>query len=287
MIRRHHVILLGAVAVAVAACGGGAATLHPAHVLPEGRVSAGAGVSSTFQLGEGKTAVDALNAAPTGSPAEEEQRTVDGVLATALFAPGLAPWVGARAGLGGHNEAGATYTGRSIRLDARHAFSDEHFALSVGAGASGILMHPRSNPPEAAASTDVGGRFTEDAKDASATGFGFDVPVIVGYRSAPSIAQVWAGGRVGLERVRADLPLDSSVPTDQPARASGTRVYGGGLVGLSVGVKPVWISLQLDVNYQSISGNVSFPGAAAQPASRDASFQGLSLVPTGAVIGNF
>lgn len=271
------------------ACGGGAATLHPAHVLPEGRVSAGAGVSSTFAFGEGSSAIDRATATTVGTAPQEEQRFLNGVVSSSLLAPGLAPWVGARAGLGAQNEAGATYTGRTIRLDGRHAFGNDKVALSVGAGATGVLMHPRSNPPEAATTdpTAPGGRFTGKTSDVTATGYGLDVPVIVGYRSAPNIVEVWAGVRAGFERIRADLALDSSTAGSEPARASGTRLYGGGLVGAAIGVSPVWVALELDVYYQSLSGHVDFPGSAGQPSERDTTLSGVTLVPSGAIIGKF
>lgn len=277
-------------ALGVVACGGGAATLHPAHVLPEGRVSAGAGVSSTFAFGSGASAIDRTQGSAVGTAPEEEQRFLDGVVSSSLLAPGVAPWVGARAGLGGHNEAGATYTGRTVRIDGRHAFESDSFALSIGAGASGILMHPRSHAPDAAATTDPtapGGRFSGTPSDVSATGFGLDVPVIVGYRSSPSIVEVWAGARAGFERMRADITLDSSTAGSEPARATGTRLYGGGLVGVAVGVSPVWVALELDVYYQSLSGTVKLPDSAGAPGERDSSLSGVTLAPTGAVIGKF
>lgn len=246
-------------------------------------------MSSAFAFGEGSSAINRANDTTIGTQAQEEQRFLDGVISRSLLAPGLAPWIGARAGLGGHNEAGATYTGRTVRIDGRHAFGNDSVALSVGAGASGVLMHPPSSGPNAASSdsTAPGGRFAGKVSDVTATGYGLDVPVIVGYRSTPSIVQVWAGARAGFEQIRADLTLDSSTAGSEPARASGTRLYGGGLVGAAIGVSPVWVALELDVYYQSLSGHVDFPSSTGQPSERDTSLRGVSLVPTGAVIGNF
>ena len=57
----------------------------------------------------------------------------------ALLGPGISPWVSARVGLPHANEAGLTYTGRSLRLDGRHAFSlGGAWALSLGLGASAV-----------------------------------------------------------------------------------------------------------------------------------------------------
>lgn len=274
-----------AVPLFLSGCGGGAATLHPAHTLPEGRVSMGAGLSSTFAFGDGARAAEGSSSKAGATGGEEEKRFIDEALARSLLAPGLAPWVSARAGLGARNEAGLTYTGRSVRVDARHAFQTDTLALSVGAGASGILMHPTAQYEGGAPAG--AGRLAGRADDVSANGFGVDVPVLVGWRSTPQIAEVWAGARLGFERLAADLALTESRGGDAPARAAGTRLYGGGLVGFAVGVRPVRVALELDVTYQALSGSVHFPGGSGSPTDRDTSFSGLTVVPTGALIGKF
>src|SRR6185369_12120360 len=87
-------------------CAGGGPLLHPAHVLKPGEVQVGAGLS-------GQIALRVLPSVTAGE-AELQRLTV---------APGVAPWAGARVGIAGSNEAGLAYTGRSIRLDGRYAFS--------------------------------------------------------------------------------------------------------------------------------------------------------------------
>jgi len=39
------------------------------------------------------------------------------------------------------------------------------------------------------------GRIPNGAPDLSANGYGFDVPVVVGWRSTASVVQLWAGAR--------------------------------------------------------------------------------------------
>lgn len=281
-VRRFRSLAALAPPLLVAACGGGAATLHPAHVLPEGRVSAGAGASGQFVFGSGESAIERGRAAG-GAGAAAEQELLEGAVSNAALGPGLAPWVGARVGIGGHNEGGLTYTGRTARVDARHAFGSDAVALSVGAGASALLLHPGSHPPSLL--TPTAGRFTGAASDLSATGFGLDIPVIVGWRSTASIVEAWAGARVGVEHASGFLAL--AAPAGGEAHVSGERWYGGGLVGAAIGIRPIWVAFELDVAYQRLSAGADFPGTSGAPSRRDVSLVGVTATPTGAIVGKF
>lgn len=253
-------------------CGGGAPLLHPAHVLPSGHVSAGAGVSGQF----------AFHGPTSGPP---EQHTFEDAIARAALSPGIAPWASARAGLGGQFEAGLAYTGRSVRADARRAFAGDSTALSVGAAASAVFSDPRDL---ADAPSVTSGRIPPNGGDLHATGYGFDVPILFGWRSTASVVQAWAGARGGVERLDGDLPLAPAHDAPSPSAAfSTTRWYGGGLVGAAVGLSPVVVAVELDVAYQSVSGRASFPAELGDPARRDGSVHGLTLSPAGAIIGKF
>ena len=56
-------------------------------------------------------------------------------LVAAAIAPGLAPFVGARVGVGNNFEGGLTYTCRSVRVDRRRGFDDGKGTLAPGLGA--------------------------------------------------------------------------------------------------------------------------------------------------------
>ncbi len=245
--------------------------LHPAHVLPPGTVAGGAGMSGQF-----------VTAARTSTRvADPEQAFVEQAATHASLTSGVAPFVSARAGIQGNNEGGLTYTGRTVRVDARHAFGTDTLAFSVGAGASAVFLGPGSH------STDTGetaGRLTGDASDSSASGFGFDIPVLVGWRSSPAVVQAWAGARVGMERARAAFPLTTG--TDS-ASVTGTRWYGGGLVGFAVGLEPVWAAFELEAAYQTVQVGADFPGGSGTPGHRDATLSAVTIVPAGALVGRF
>jgi hypothetical protein len=274
--------ILAASAFFACACGGGAPLLHPVHPLATGQISAGAGMSGQFAFGTQG------GGGPRGGASADEQRFLDSAVSNAALSPGVAPWVGMRAGLGAGNEGGLTYTGRTARVDARHAFFDDSVALSIGAGASAVLAHPESNAPSGEPSAATAGRFSGTSNELAASGFGIDVPILVGYRSTASVFQAFAGARGGYERVSGALglgPIVGNSPLD--ARVIAHRIWTGGLVGMAVGFRPFWVALEVDVAYQAISGSASFPSAAGSPASRDTSLHGLTVAPSGALIGKF
>jgi hypothetical protein len=250
--------------------------------LPLGQVSAGAGVSGQFAFRSGEPR-------RPPPPGEAEQAELEGTVERAALSPGIAPWVGARAGLGARMEGGLAYTGRAARIDVRRAFGSEKVAVSVGAGASAIFF--RGAGPD-----DVAGPRVPDTRippgggpDLQANGFGFDLPLLLGYRSTASVVQAWVGARGGMERISGELPLMPLMapgPPPAPASLLATRWYGGGLVGVAIGLAPIYVAFELDVAYQAISGTASFE-AAAGPARRDATVTGVTLAPAGAIVGKF
>ena len=55
------------------------------------------------------------------------------------------------------------------------------------------------------------------------------------------------------------------------------------------GVKPIWVAIELDAAYQTMSAHVTFPAEAIprDPSERKATFSGVTVAPTGAIIGKF
>ncbi|HEX4341676.1 MAG TPA: hypothetical protein VH062_37460 [Polyangiaceae bacterium] len=272
--RSFRASVVAVVAWSVIGCGGGAPLLHPAHVLPFGRVSAGAGVSGQFAFHG------------TSSSRAPEQRGFEDSVARATLSPGVAPWAGVRGGFGEHFEGGLTYTGRSVRADARRAFGSEAIALSVGAGASAVFSDPDDR--RVAGQPPPSGRVPLSGPDLHASGYGFDVPVIFGWRSTASVVQGWVGVRGGVEHLDGELPLAplASGPTPQ-ASVTATRWYGGGLAGAAIGLPPLMVALEVDIAYQAVTGSASFPGPEGPPAGREGTLHGLTVAPAGAIIGKF
>lgn len=227
----------------------------------------GAGVSSQLALGE----VDSTIVAGEG---ESAGGTVDSIARRAFVAPGLSPWLAGRLGLGQGNEAGLGFTGRSLRLDARHAFEFDRYALSVGIGASSLL---------ARRSEDGGGQ------GEGVLGFGVDLPVLFGWQSRGDIVSLWLGVRPGYERLGNIGPEpDPTAPAPASTLADAYQLTASGLVGLSVGMQPIWVALELAGTRHWVSASERVEDTAGGPDQElDADFRAFSLAPAGALLVRF
>lgn len=173
-------------------------------------------------------------------------------------APEMSPWVFARAGLGHGFEAGLTASSRAVRLDGRRAFERERIALSIGVGASAIF-----------------GARSLGAGDASGVyGGGFDVPVLVGWRSSADLYAVWAGPRFGADFLSGQLDLGAPGAIS----VSGRHLHFGGVAGLRAGLRRLYGVLEVEVGYHDSGGTL---GAQA------VQLQGLSVAPAGALVVSF
>jgi hypothetical protein len=222
--------------------------MHPAHPLGEGDVTMGAGFSGTLPV----------EPPLTGGVVPER------LWQESAFAPGLAPWVSGRLGIDGSFDAGLTYTGRAARVDARHAWVfEESTALSLGLGGSGLL--PKR----------------DDDLALRVGGFGFDVPLLLGYMSDADIYAVWLGARGGAEYLTGQRelladPLDPSAPLSE--KIQGWHAHAGGLVGMRVGFRYVFAVLELDAAMHWARGTIG---------ANDVTAQMFTLAPAGALIVRF
>lgn len=270
-------------------CGGAAPLLHPVHTLPVDRIDLGAGVSGNFGSSRVRRAVSRGRSA-AGQALTEPARAAnyaEGVLTQALIAPGTTPWVAARTGVAVDTEVGLTYTGRGLRLDGRHVWpTAEGWAVSVGLGASALLLTPERT--EGRGEQAPAEQSNPQAElDASAKGWGVDLPILLGYRMLDGFGDVWLGPRLGFERLSGDLRTVDSEPGYREIEVSGSRLWAGLLGGFSLGIPPVWIRFELAATYHRLSGELE----AADPA-RPLDFEpveasGWTLAPSGAIVGKF
>lgn len=245
MIRRAAFVLLAAVG-----CGGAVPLMHPAHVLEDGEVTLGGGFS-------GRVPIDP-SALATVERQEDER-----IIQEAAFSPGIAPWVGGRFGMGSDVEAGLTYSGRAIRVDGRYAIDLGTPTLSLGVGASGLLPKRREEP------------------DIRVGGFGGDVPILLGFRSAGDIYALWLGARGGAEFIEGKhhLPADLIDPTlVLEEDVSGWHSYVGGLLGVRVGFRFIHAVLEV---------NTAMHFAEATVGGRDMTVRLFEVSPSGALVINF
>lgn len=268
---------LAALAAATIGCGGGSPLLHPARTLSSGDVRAAGGVSAHVvpgSLGEDlRRAREIVARDTTGTTSPGEPGTnpdyAKGALVAAAVAPGLAPFVGARVGVGNAFEGGLAYTGRGVRVDMRRSFDDGPYSLSVGLGASAALYGRQQGGD--LPNVDLG----------SLHGYGADVPVLFGWQSLSGLYSVWAGPRAGFEWVAVERltsePRDMTLAPPQ-IRLEATRWHAGGVVGVATGFNHVHVALEAGVAYQIVNGTYN---------ANDVGVRGLTVTPATAVWWTF
>ncbi|MBN2192501.1 MAG: hypothetical protein JW751_06760 [Polyangiaceae bacterium] len=278
-------VAAGCLTLIATACGGGAPLLYSAHPLPAGGVTAGAGVSQRFALGEADSAASQAAAVTAEEVTAAESRAVArGVVAQLLVAPGLAPYLGARVGAGRDTELGFTASGRSVRVDARRAFARGKTALSLGVGFGNRIGLDTSEVTSSGAIPRV--------NDTNVSGVSLELPILVGYRSSANVVSLWTGLRPGLETLWGSVlfsPADAEpLETDIVAR----RAFIDGVVGAMVGVRPIWVGIELDMGYGWGSGRWDVPivgsGEDAVLSSRGSgSIEGFTVTPAAVLVGRF
>jgi hypothetical protein len=264
---------LGPVALAtLAGCAGGSPLLHPAQTLARGDVRAGAGVSATAAVGSigddlrGAREQSASGADVPGAPGSNAAYA-RGALVSALVAPGLAPFVAARVGVGGHLEGGMAYTGRGGRVDLRRSVDlGDGVAFSGGIGASAAFYGRQQ------------GAQLPGVDLSSLHGYGADIPLLVGWRSDAGLYEAWAGARGGVDTATIEF-LTSEPASGTPLTGlSATRYWAGGLIGVGTGFRHLHVALEIDVAYQSIVGDFN---------STHVRVQGVSVAPASALWWTF
>ncbi|MDI3286171.1 hypothetical protein [Polyangium sp. 15x6] len=240
-------LALALCALGLGGCGGGVPLLHPAHVLSPGKVTLGAGLS-------GRPVLAALPSAP-GTDAAPIERALQDL----AIAPAVAPWVGGRIGITGSNEAGLTYSGRSVRLDGRHAFTlSKSVSLSMGLGGEVILA-----------------RSGVDGGVGGGTGGGLDVPLLLGWKSTGELYSGWIGPRAGISWVRGSVLPDDAT---KPLALAGEHVRVGMVAGFRLGFRHVHVALEIGGDWHTVSGSLG---------ETDVSFDQFSLTPAGALVVGF
>ncbi len=255
-------------------CGGAGPLLHPARTLASGDIRVASGVSANvaagslgedLRLAKDNAARDPqVPGAPGTNPAYAK-----GALVAAAIAPGLAPFIGARVGVGSQYEGGLAYTGRAVRADMRRSFEDGKWALSLGLGLSAALYGRQqgSDLPN----VDLG----------KLHGYGFDIPVLVGWESNGGIYKIWGGARGGFERnvleILTSEPKSVTVGGDS-VRLDANRYWGGGVIGVATGFNHVHVALELSAAYQVVTGNYN---------DNHVTVRGLTLAPASALWWSF
>jgi hypothetical protein len=216
---------------------------HPAHTLNAGKTTLGAGVAGRVIGSSSATSAD-------GTAVRLQQLTV---------APDMSPWVAARVGLGNDFEAGVSASTRAIRIDGRRAFVWDSVALSIGLGASALMAVRPSGGGNAS----------------GVYGGGFDVPILIGWRSSADLYAAWIGPRVGAELFSGQLDPGTGA---SPNPASGRHLHVGGTAGLRAGLRRLYGVVEAQLAYHVADGTLG---------GTSLTLTGWSVTPAGALVVSF
>ena len=274
-----RIALVAALLSCLTGCGGGMPLWYGPASVKRGDTHFGAGVSSTFLVGgtanqirraQGIEAGGLAPSATESGPARGNPEFTPGALAQAAAAPGIAPGVTARVGLGADLEAGVLYTGRSGRLDVRRSFDlKEGRHASVGLAA---YTHLYGQP----ANDDLPSVAVQNIR-----GYGAEIPALVGLVRDDGTLGVWGGLRAGGEWIR--LSRITSEPKDvtfgaTPVGLEATRFFAGPTVGGTVGYKFFHLMAELTASFETIQGSYG---------DVKGSVRGLALTPSTALVFDF
>jgi len=274
MTRARAVVATAAVGAALAGCGGGGPLLHPARTLASGDVRVAGGVSANVaagSLGEDLRVAREIAARDPQAPGPPGSNPAyaKGALVAAAVAPGLAPFVAGRVGVGNRFEGGLAYSGRAVRADLRRSFDDGKWSFSAGLGLS-VALYGRQQGSE-----------LPNVQLGSLRGYGGDIPLLVGWESTGGLYKLWGGARGGFERYIVETltsePKDVTIG-QSPLRLEANRYWGGAVLGIATGFRHVHVALEVSLAYQVVSGSY---------AGNDVTVQGLTVAPASALWWTF
>ncbi len=255
-------------------CGGGAPLLHPAKTLGSGDVRAAGGISAHIAAGaiaddlRRAREIAAGDPSAPGAPGTSPDYA-KGALVSAAIAPGLAPYVSARVGVGYQFEGGLTYTGRGIRADMRRSFGQGPWTVSVGVGGTATLYGRQQ------------GSDLPNVELGALRGYGADLPVLIGWESAGGLYSIWFGPRGGFEHISVEAVTSEPKAVTlgaSPVQLEATRGYGGGVVGLATGFNHVHVAIEAGLSYQLVTGSYN---------ANDVTVHGFSITPATALWWSF
>lgn len=193
----------------LAACAG-PAWLQPADSLPPGQSEVTAGLTHRF-AGHGES-LRRLHSTPGHLRRPHGEHTT-------------APWLALRHGFTHHLEGRAFYGGSGGGIGLRAVTREQRWALSGGAELAYLHV------PDPAAELET------------ARGLSVGVPVVGGWHSRAELVSVWFGGRARYEALWAEATAEALDDVQLQHLAAGP------LFGLAVGMTPIWVRLELAMEF--------------------------------------
>jgi len=148
---------------------------------------------------------------------------------------GVAPAGSVRYGVGDHTDLGLTVAGPLVRLDVRQELilDESLIPIAIVAGVGPYI-----------------GWLGSDVDGEGGMRVGADVPLLLGI-DALSFLQLWIGARLGIEHAYGDLDVAGVLES-----SSGTGFRIGGVFGIALGFRHLWVMLELTGGWETWTGDL-------------------------------
>jgi hypothetical protein len=268
-----------ALALFGAGCAPSLATLQPAHVAPAGHLQATAAMEIGVPTGTVARVVDTGRDLATMDPDQlsdaERVQLFEAGVTVAASPPAFGPHFALAYTLVDRLEVGLRYAGEGWRLGGRYQILRRSEAAPVDLVLGvGVARSAKQIPVD-----DI----IPVVKVDDFTRWTVDVPLLVGTSS--SWFRVWGGPKVALSRY--DVALRLALAGVDPVLASfdGKALYFGGVGGLALGYRHLFLAAELTLLWLSGSATMNAPNLMI--AGRSVEMDGLVVYPSFGLIGEF
>jgi len=275
--RASALVLCGA----LAGCGPSLATLQPAQVGPQGRLSVAAGTEIALPTGRiteivdtGETLAKRCSNQNCQLTDEEKRQIFDAGVNLAANPPSVGHHLAVNYTMADGMELGLRWAGPNWRVGGRYQLlrhEDGPFDLVAGLGiARGTTAIPLGDVLPVLHIDDF-------------TRWTFDLPVLLG--TSRSWFRAWGGVKLAYSRFDTRMHLDAGAEEQILASFDGKALYVLGQGGLALGYQ--WIFLAAELTMGEVSGTARASIPALTGAMRNPDLSGFVVYPAVAVLGEF
>jgi hypothetical protein len=257
-------------------CAPSLATLQPAHVAPKGHVQATAAMELGVPTGTVARVIDTgrslADMDPTQIDDSEKIQLFEAGVTVAASPPAFGPHFALAYTIVERFELGLRYAGEGVRGGARYQILRRPEAPVDMVVGLGVARSSKAIPVD-----DI----IPVVKVDDFTRWTIDVPLLLGKSS--DWFRVWAGPKVVVTRYDVAMRLALSGVEPELASFGGTSFYYGGVGGLALGYRHLFVALELAV--LSLSGSASMRSSNLMFDGRSVDMDGLVVYPSFGLIG--
>jgi hypothetical protein len=261
-----------------AGCAPSLATLQPAHVAPKGHLQVAAAMELGVPTGTVARVVDTgrslADMDPTEIDSAEQEQLFEAGVTVAASPPAFGPHFALGYTVVDRFELGVRYAGEGWRVGARYQILKRTEAPLDMVLGLGVAHSAKQIPVEdiiPVLKVDDFSRWT------------VDVPLLVG--TSNDWFRVWGGPKVVLSRFDVAMRLELGAAAPKLATFEGKGLYVGGVGGVALGYRHVFVALELALMW--LSGSATMTATDLMIAGRSVGIDGVVVYPSFGLLGEF